>query len=78
MTAAENVVKFDVTVASGTLAAPILVVNGYSKTDPPAVTMEGCTAAIDADYFMSLDTANQQVWITFRNGWTGTQAIEVK
>jgi hypothetical protein len=78
VTSAANAVKFDATVSSGTLAAPILVVNGYSRADPPAVTVGGRSGAADIDYFMSLDTAKQQVWITFRKGWTGTQTIEVK
>lgn len=78
MTAAGDAVKFDVSVSSGTLAAPILVINGYAKSTPPSVTVDGCTGVADADYFLSLDATNKRVWVTFRNGWTGTRSVEVK
>jgi hypothetical protein len=78
VTAAGNAVTLTATVSSGTLAAPILVISGYTKPEAPAVIVNGCTGAADADYFASVDAANHQLWITFRNGWTGTQAIQIQ
>jgi hypothetical protein len=77
-TAASDVLELQVTVGSGTLQHPVLVVSGYSKQDPPALTLDGRTAVADVDYFLSLDAASKQVWITFHGGWTGTLRIGVR
>jgi hypothetical protein len=76
--AAGNRVALRVTVESGALESPILVVSGYTAPAPPAVKVDGVTRAAGADYLLSHDPAGRQVWITFRAGWRGTQELLIE
>ena len=77
-TAAGDALELQATVRTGTVKSPVLVIAGYSKASAPAVTLNGRNAVADVDYFLSLDSATRQVWITFRAGWTGTVRLGVR
>ena len=64
--AAGNTVDATLTPAAGTsLDHPIFVVNGYTLGQLPAsISVGNGLATPDVDYFATLDTAHQQLWIT--------------
>lgn len=43
---------------------PVFVVHGYGGATAPAVTLEGVAATPNVDYALTLDAANDRVWIT--------------
>jgi len=78
LVAGKNQVDFAVTVASGALSAPVLVISEFSKDTPPVVHIDGQLARADIDYFASFDSAHSELWLTFASGWSGTQKIQVE
>jgi hypothetical protein len=76
--AANNQVKLHVALDSGGLKDPVLVVTGFTGSAAPGVKVDGAMQTDDVDYLMSLDPMSQQVWITFRPGWTGAHDIEIQ
>ncbi|HEX2674627.1 MAG TPA: hypothetical protein VHM25_27310 [Polyangiaceae bacterium] len=78
LAANENQAKFSVTVARGTLSAPVLVISDFSKDTAPLVHIDGQLARADVDYFASFDNAKSTLWLTFATGWSGTQQIQIE
>jgi len=76
--AAGNRVALKMTVDRGALHEPVLMVTGYTSATPPAVKIDGITRTADADYFLSLDAAAKQVWLTLRGEWSGSHDVEVQ
>jgi hypothetical protein len=75
--AASNKVAFSVTVSAGTLTNPVVVVQGFTGTSVPAITVDGVAATADVHFFASLDATGQRLWVTFRAGFTGTHTITI-
>jgi hypothetical protein len=76
--AAGNRVAVKVTVEQGELQNPVLVVSGYTAATAPAVKIDGAARTPDADYFLSLDQAGKQVWITLRGAFAGSHDLELQ
>jgi hypothetical protein len=64
-------------VTQGFLDDPVLVVTGYTAPAAPSVSLNGEALTADLDYALSLDSAAQKLWITFRVPWTGTSNISI-
>jgi len=56
----------------------VLVISGYTGAAAPAVKIDGVARTVDADYYLSLDTAGKQVWITLAGEWTGSHDLEIQ
>jgi hypothetical protein len=76
--AANNQVKLHVALDAGGLKDPVLLVTDFSSAAPPSVKVDGAMQTADVDYLMSLDAMSQNLWITFRPGWTGAHDIEIQ
>jgi hypothetical protein len=76
--ASDDALTFKVVVASGTFRNPVLVIRNYTAVGAPQISQDGKVLTSGVDYFMSIDSANKTVYVTFHNGWTGTQNYEVK
>jgi hypothetical protein len=72
-----NKAAFSVTVAQDALLDPIVVVQGFTGTTVPAITVDGVAAVADVDFLASVDGTGQMLWITFRPGWSGTHQITI-
>jgi hypothetical protein len=72
-----NKAEFTAAVAQEALVDPIVVVSNFTGTVVPAITVDGVAAVADTDFFASLDSTTQTLWITFRPGWTGTKKITI-
>ena len=77
VTANANCVAFSVTVGVDSLVNPVVVVHNFTGTTVPAIAVDGVAAVSDVDFFASLDTAGQMLWVTFRPGWSGTKRITI-
>jgi hypothetical protein len=64
-------------VAGGPLENPVLRLENYRSKDEPQVSLNGAPLVAGSDYFVSLDSDNQAVYITFHGGWSGTQSFEI-
>ena len=71
-------VTMTVDAGAGPLVDPILVVHGYSAAAPPAVKLDGATLVPDADYFLTLDAAAKQLWVTLRRAVSGAHTLEIQ
>lgn len=60
------------------LSNPILVVHDYDSSDLPTLSLNAEALQPDKDYYITLDTTNQQVWITLAGDYTGANEIEIK
>jgi hypothetical protein len=71
----------DATIAVGagrTLHHPIVVVRGFTGGSYPQVRLDGAPLTMDADYFPSLRSDAQELWITLgRNLGGGSHHLEV-
>jgi hypothetical protein len=75
--ASSNHVTGNITVGSGTLKHPMLIVGNYTGA-APVVQLGGVTLTADADYFASLRAAASEVWITLNRDLTGpTNALDI-
>jgi hypothetical protein len=75
--AAADRVALKLSVDGGALRSPVLVVSGYASPAAPAVKIDGLPRTADVDYFLSLDPAAKQVWITLRGDWSGSHDLEI-
>ena len=70
--ASGNAVTGTLSVSSGTLKNPMIVVRGYTAGAYPAtVKFNGATLTMDSDYFPSLRTDKSELWITLNRNVTG-------
>jgi hypothetical protein len=76
--AANDAVTFKVVLPTGSLGNPVLAIRNYNKTTEPQITQDGRTLTSGVDYFSSVDSVHKTAYVTFHNGWTGTQNYEVK
>lgn len=61
------------------LTHPVVVLRGYSAEAPPArITVDGQPLTADADYFASVDTAGDALWLTLNQVLTGTVTLRVE
>lgn len=77
--AAGNALDANIAIGSGTLSHPLIIVRGYGAgTYPATVKLNGTTLAIDVDYFPSLRSSRNELWITLNRDLTGaSNRIEV-
>jgi hypothetical protein len=75
---AGNQATFNLNVTQGSLTNPVVVVHNYSAAAAPAtILINGATKTADVDYFASLDSANDQLWITLKGSFSGSTAVGV-
>lgn len=75
--AAGNQAKLRVAVEGGALKNPVLIVTSFTGA-AATVKVDGKPLVADVDYLMSIDATSQQLWITFRPGWSGAHEIEIQ
>lgn len=69
---------FNLNVASGALADPVLVVHDYQALAAPAtILVNGVPRTADVDYFASLDADNHVLWVTLKGSFSGNTQIAV-
>jgi hypothetical protein len=68
---------FNLNVAQGALVNPIVVIHNYSAATPATIQINGATKTADVDYFASLDSANDQLWLTLKGSFSGSTAISI-
>ena len=61
----------------GGIKDPVLLVTGFTGATA-TVKVDGAMQTDDIDYLMSVDAMAQELWITFRPGWTGAHDIEIQ
>jgi hypothetical protein len=66
-----NNLDANIAVGSGTLKKPLIIVGNYTAGDPQLVTLGGVTLVADADYFASVRTNPNELWITLNGSLTG-------
>ncbi|TSC29294.1 hypothetical protein FOF48_15285 [Corallococcus sp. Z5C101001] len=77
--AAANRVTLTFDTAGRTLTHPMLVVHGYTATDAPKrLTLDGQALTADADYFASVDTQGQALWLTLQRDLKGSATLRVE
>jgi hypothetical protein len=73
-----NQAAFALNVTQGSLTNPVFVVHNYSAGAAPAsLQINGATKIADVNYFASLDTANDQLWLTLAGSFSATTAISI-
>lgn len=71
--AASNALDANLSVGSGTLSKPLIVIRNYtSGSYPLSVKFGGATLVMDVDYFPSLRNASSELWITLNKDVTAT------
>ncbi|MEO8670706.1 MAG: hypothetical protein ABI411_05275 [Tahibacter sp.] len=76
--AAGNAAMLNLTIGSGSLRNPIVVLHGYTNVSlPSSVKLGGTTLLQDVDYFPSVDTAAHELWITLNRNLSGTNALTI-
>jgi hypothetical protein len=74
-----NKAAFTTTVAAGMIQNPVVVIENYTATEPPAkVLQNGTEGVVDVDYLPTVDTAGQKLWLTLRPGWQGTSSVSIE
>jgi len=64
---------------NGTLTHPVVVLRGYTASTPPTrVTLDGQPLTADVDYFASVDTPGDALWLTVQRALTGTTTLHVE
>lgn len=77
--AASNRAQLRFELGDRTLSQPVVVLRGYTASGPPTrVTLEGQSLAADVDYFASVDTAGDALWLTVGRSLTGTATLRVE
>ncbi len=76
--AASNKATFTYSISEGALADPILVISGFTGATAPSITVDGAATTPDVDVLVSLVPDRQELWITFRPGWSGTHEIAIQ
>lgn len=74
----QNTLDADLTVGAGTLQNPVFVLHNYTAATVPATMLvNGVPAVRDVDFFPSLDTANQTLWLTLNRTVGGTTNLQL-
>ena len=63
--------------AQGSLTNPVVVVHNYSAAAPETILINGATKTADVDYFASVDSANNQLWLTLKGSFGANTAISI-
>ncbi len=69
--ASSNAVTGTISVSSGTLKNPMIIIRGYTSGSYPKVTFGGTLLTMDADYFPSLRSDKSELWITLNKNVSG-------
>jgi hypothetical protein len=73
-----NALDANISVGSGTLRRPVIVVGGVTGSTYPALRFNGAAQTVDVDYFPSLRTDTGDLWITLNRDLSGaTNRIEL-
>ena len=76
--AAGNALDANITVGSGTLHHPLLIVRSYtSAAYPSSVKVAGTTLVADVDYLASLRPDSNEMWITLNSDLIGTTRLQI-
>ena len=76
--ATDNALNFKVLVSRGVLHNPVLAIRNYTAATEPKISQDGKALVPGVDFFASVDSASKVAYVTFHNGWTGTQNYELK
>jgi hypothetical protein len=77
--AAANAVTVTIDTGTAKIANPVFVIRGFTATAPPAtVSFGGRTLVADVDYFATVDTAGQRLWITLNETLSGSGVLSVQ
>ncbi|HWU52602.1 MAG TPA: hypothetical protein VN153_07265, partial [Tahibacter sp.] len=66
-----NALDANISVGSGTLRRPVIVVSGITGSTYPALRFNGAAQTVDVDYFPSLRTDTGDLWITLNRDLSG-------
>jgi len=69
--AASNQAAFNVSIPSGTIVRPTFVIGNYTAAAPATITLNGATLTGGTDYYASVDSTNQKLWLTLGRNLTG-------
>lgn len=74
-----NAAELSLNVGATALPNPVLVIHGYTASTPPAqVTADGVDLVADTDYYASVDTARERLWLTLVGHFTASTTIAVQ
>lgn len=74
-----NALDANVSVGSGTLNKPLVIVSNYTSASEPVVMLGGTPLVADTDYFDSLRPSANELWITFNSNFSGaTNHIQIQ
>jgi hypothetical protein len=76
--AASNAVSVTIEPGSATLTNPVFEIRGYTAPSAPAtVTYAGRNLVADTDYFATVDSAGQRLWLTLNETLNGAGMLTV-
>lgn len=76
--AASNAITVTVKAGSASVANPMFEIRGYTATAAPAtVSYAGRALVADVDYFATVDTSGQRLWLTLNQTVTGSGTLVV-
>jgi hypothetical protein len=70
-TGQSNVLDATISVGSGTLAKPLVIVRNWTAGTPAILTLDGKTLTPDTDAYVSVRTDAQELWITLNSNLSG-------
>ena len=56
--------------ANTTLNQPVFIIDGYTAAEPPTISVNGASGS--GQGYVTLDTANQRVWVTLNGSFSST------
>lgn len=74
--AADNMVHVTLNPSFGIVRNPVLVIDNFTSP-APRIAYDGNLATPDVDYFASLDSANQRLWLTIRRDLQTAMALSI-
>jgi hypothetical protein len=76
--AASNAITATVNAGSSSVANPMFEIRGYTAATAPAtVSYAGRALVADVDYFATVDTAGQRLWVTLNQTVTGSSTLVI-
>ena len=70
--AESNVLDATISVGSGTLAKPLVIVRNWTASTPAMLTLDGKTLVADTDAYVSVRSDAQELWITLDANLAGS------
>ncbi len=75
---AGNQAAFNLNISQGTVRNPIVVIHNYTAAVPPTILINGAIKLADVHYFASMDTAQNQLWLTLNDLFSGNIQVHIE